>query len=113
ILYSRYPRLKLQQTDVPVVTRAEIPELLPRRSGAFLEYVVGEERTHVFLVRRTPAGVSVRCRTIRMSQKRLTAKVNAFVGAVAARDRLYATGGRDLYSLLLAPFENELRGIET
>jgi CHAT domain-containing protein len=114
ILYAKYPRLKrVQQTDVPVVTRDQVAELLPRRSAAFLEYVVSDDRTNVFLVRRTAAGVSVRCRTIRISQKRLAARVDAFVGAVSSRDRLYAAGGRSLYQLLLGPFEKELRGVET
>lgn len=114
ILYAKYPRLKsVQQTEVQVATRDEMAELLPQRSAAFLEYVVGDDRTHVFLVRRTAGGISVRCRTIRISRKRLEARVSALVGAVAGRDRLYEAGGRALYQLLLGPFEQELRGVAT
>jgi CHAT domain-containing protein/tetratricopeptide (TPR) repeat protein len=113
ILFQKYPRLKAQQGDVPIVTRAQLAELLPQRSAAFLEYVIEDRRTLAFLVRRNGSDVSVRCRTIAISRKRLATKVADLVNAVAGRDRLYAAPSKELYRLLIAPFGTELHGVET
>jgi CHAT domain-containing protein len=113
ILYAKHPRLNAQQPNVPTVTRAQLAELLRDRSSAFLELVVGETRTHVLLVRRRGGGVSIHCRTIPVRRDVLEKKAERFVRAVAARDRLYAPAARELYRLLLAPFDSELRGIKT
>src|SRR5262249_15149457 len=112
-LFAKYPRLKAQQASLQVVTGAQLAELLPDRSSAFLEYVVGERRTLVFLVRRNGPGVSVRARTIPISLQRLAKQVEGFSGALAARDRLYAAPARALGRLLLGPFRSELQGVRT
>ena len=113
ILYAKYPRLKAQESSMSTVTRAQIAALLEEGSSAFLEFVIGPTRTHVFLIRRNDKGVSVHCRTIAIRKQRLTKKVDGLVAALAAQDRLYAAPARELYQTLLAPFEAELHDVKT
>jgi CHAT domain-containing protein len=113
ILYAKYPRLKAQKTTPAAIDGAQMAELLRDRSAGFLEFVIGEHRMHAFLVRRSGRGVTIDCRTTRIERARMEKKVVGYVGAVAAHDLLYAAPSRQLYQLLLAPFQSQLRGVKT
>ncbi len=96
-LSTAHPELRLRG----VAPAEEIA--LPRsfRGGALVEFVVGEHHTIAFAA----AGSDLAVRTIAISQKRLTARVESLTRRIRQRDFAYGKEARDLYRLLLGPLE--------
>ncbi len=49
-LYVAHPELRVQRGEAPIIKKEELSALLPDASSALLEYVVGEDETHLFVV---------------------------------------------------------------
>jgi len=103
-LYVRHPELQKQRGAIAVASTREITSALPQDS-VFLEYVVGETRTHVFVV--SPAGVVVR--TLPVGRATLEEKVTAYRMQLARRALSQRKTARELDRILLAPLDDVLR----
>lgn len=104
-LSTRDPRLRAQRRAADIASLDEMAALLPEH-GAFLEYVVGEERTYAFtLMRKATGAPDLRCRTIPIGRRALERKVTAYRERLAARNLTHRRFARELDALLLAPLD--------
>ncbi len=103
-LYVRHPELKTRRGAVPVASVPQILEALPEQA-AFLEYVVGENRTQLFAVSRA----GVRVHTLPIGRGALEAKVTAYRKQLALRALSQRSSARALDKILLAPVEDLLQ----
>jgi len=75
-------------------------------SVAVLEYVVQEQRTILFIIRRTARGETrVTARMIPIGRDALSKRVVKLTNEIAHRELRYRTGARALYDLLVKPAE--------
>jgi CHAT domain-containing protein len=101
-------------TAIPVpLTSAELNALLPDRKTAFVEYVLTGARVHIFVVRRGTAGPVIRVHTVAAPRSRIEQQSRRFATAVGSGNLRYGTQARTLYDELLAPIEQDLRGVTT
>jgi CHAT domain-containing protein len=99
ILDANRPRLRASRGAGTLASVASLRPLLPDDRSAIVEYVIGENRLHIFMIRRS--GVIVR--SVPMARGTLGRLVDHFSGAVGSQDVAYAADARRLYKLLLAP----------
>jgi CHAT domain-containing protein len=96
---------------IPVLSAGVAGIQLPPSLGsvAVLEYVVGERRTIVFILRRTAAGETrITARTIPIARDALGELVLRLTRQIANRELRYRTAARELYDLLLQPAEEAI-----
>jgi CHAT domain-containing protein len=94
------PRLRASRGAGTLASIASLAPLLPDDRSAIVEYVAGEKRLHVFVIRR---GVQVAVQSVPVGRVRLERLVERFTRALASHDVAYAADARRLYALLLAP----------
>jgi CHAT domain-containing protein/Tfp pilus assembly protein PilF len=118
-LYTAHPELRLRRAETPAMSIDDARDLLPDTKTVLMEFVVAEELTTLFVVRRPRAGEpdgdgesTVRLAAYRLSipQKTLADRIERFRGMLSGVDNRYVRDARDLYDLLLAPAAAELRG---
>jgi CHAT domain-containing protein len=112
-LYAAHPELKVERGEVSPVSVEEAGALLPDAQSALVEYVVSEDEAFLFVLTkagaaRAPAALKVY--TLGARRADLDAKAEAFRLRLARRDLAYPAAARELYALLLAPAEAQLRG---
>src|SRR6185436_7380725 len=94
-LYARHPRLKAQRGEVTVASLAQMADALPV-DGAFVEYAVGENRTHAFVVTRgAGGGALLRSRMLPIGRRALEEKIAALRRQLAARNLAQRNDARD------------------
>jgi CHAT domain-containing protein/TolA-binding protein len=103
-LAARHPRLRAARAETAIIDPASPLEISP--DLVFLEFVVHERRTHLFVVDRS----SVTHHRIEITRAALRERVTAFSQRLASRDLDYRDSARALYDLLLAPAANRLKG---
>jgi CHAT domain-containing protein/Tfp pilus assembly protein PilF len=106
-LYVAHPKLKVQQGEAPIIKADELAALLPDASSALLEYVVGDEKTYLFVVTK---GADVRVYTLPIKREVLAKQTEAFRQQLAARDLGFRTPASKLYELLIKPAAPQLAG---
>src|SRR4030095_545902 len=55
MLYAQHPELKVKRGQTPLLKTSEAATLLPNRETAILEYVVMEDKVHLFVLRKQRA----------------------------------------------------------
>lgn len=99
-LYAADPRLRVQRGDVSVASLRTMQDAL--LAGAVLvEYVVGDARTHAFVVSSSGA----RVRTLPVTRKALEELIAEYRKQLAERDLTHRQTARRLDAILLAPLE--------
>lgn len=114
-LYAAHPELKLHRGHAPSLTPERMAELLPDAKTALLEFVVNDEKAHLFVLTRgqgrgLPGGVELKVYRLAVKGKDLTSKVEDFRRRLAERDPEFRDPARQLYDLLLKPAAGQLRG---
>ena len=111
-LYAAHPELKVQRGEAPIINAQELAALLPDAATALLEYVVTEDKIHLFAITKmagkSEAEVSVY--TLPVKRKELATQIEAFRGQLAGRDLGFRASAVKLYQLLLKPAEARLKG---
>lgn len=95
---------------------SSVDELLQRlpRELAVVEYVVGDEEIHAFIVRRRGAEARIDAKRVaRIGRSSLDQAVAKLVDMIAKRDLRYQTAAKEMYGLLLQPLESALTGAST
>lgn len=117
-LYAEHPELKIKRGQTPSLTLEEVAALLPNRQTAILEYVVTEDKSYLFVLRkatqtnvRDKAPVELTVHTINIKGKELSELSEAFNQNVAERNLTVKTPARKLYDLLVKPAEEQLRDV--
>jgi len=110
-LFAAHPRLRKESGELPPARATDASALLASGvADAFLEFVVADERTYLFVV-TTDGGVRVH--TIPMGKRQLKGEVRRFRELLATHDLTYGAAARSLYERLLAPAAAQLRGKRT
>jgi len=109
-LYVAHPELKVQRGQAPIIRMEELNALLPDASSALLEYVVGDDETHLFVVTKGNKDADVRAYTLPVKRSELAKQTEAFRQQLAGRDLGFRSSAVKLYDLLLKPAEAQLQG---
>jgi len=111
-LYLAHPELKVQRGQAQPLSVEDAGRLLPDDSSAFIEYVVAEGRTLMFVLSRKDeaAGADLHVYTIDMPAATLAKRVQDFRRQLAERDLAVRGSGAELYQLLLGPARQQLAG---
>jgi CHAT domain-containing protein len=119
--YAAHPELKVQRGQLQLPSVDQAAKLIPDPNTALLEYVVTEEKTHLFvLTKRQPlcpairgdssrSAVALNVYTLDIKQKDLAARVESFRSRLASLVLLSQAPARDLYDLLLGGARAELQ----
>ena len=113
-LYVRQPRLRVDRGAIDVPSLAALAATLPA-NAAFIEYVVVDGRTHVFVLRAAANGsrYTLTHRTIAMKAGALRSLVARYAGRIQRRDLSFRPDAKKLYGVLIAPVEDALAGATT
>ncbi len=106
-LYVAHPELKVQRGQTQMLTLDQAKALLPDDRTAILEYVVTEDKSYLFVLRKA----SLTVHTINIKSSELAAMADSFRQRVAARDLAIKRPARQLYDLLIKPAEGQLAGV--
>lgn len=116
-IYAAHPDLKIQRGDAEPLSAAGAAALLPDEGTAFLEYVVAQERTYLFVLTRGgkpgaggAGAVDLKVYTINVKAQELSVRVNDFRRRLARNSLDFKESARQLYELLLRPAQGELDG---
>lgn len=114
-LYAAHPDLNNRRGRTTALTREEMNALTPDARSAYLEYVVMKERIYLFVLTRSGSndGAELRVYPLAINPKDLVSKVDQFHDTLAGQRLGYATSARELYTLLIAPAEEQLRNVAT
>jgi len=117
-LYAAHSELKVQRGQTQPVTLAEAAAMLPDDQTAVLEYVVTEDKSYLFVLRKgTPktasdkAAIHLTVHQLNVESSELAAMAESFRQRVAERDLTVKQPAHQLYDLLIKPAEAELRNV--
>lgn len=111
-LSASHPESRVESGEARAVTTEDVAGLLPDGETAIAEYVVTERRTFLFVFTKGEgdARPSLKIHTIEITRAGLSRRAEEFRRQLAQGDLLFGRNARELYDLLLAPAEDELRG---
>ena len=111
-MYSRYPELRVQRGQAPVITLDEASGLPFDEKTALLEFMVAETETVLLVLTRQRPGqpLTVSAYLISVDADTLGAKAQAFRQQMAERRLGFRTSARNLYALLLHPAAAQIEG---
>jgi CHAT domain-containing protein/uncharacterized protein HemY len=104
-IYAAHPELRMHRADIQPISMKELVELVPDERTAFLEYVVTESKTFLFVLTRDK---SINVREIDITQKDLTKLIQNFRNLLVNRDPGFREPAAELYRLLLDSVQTEL-----
>lgn len=117
-LYAAHPELKVQRGQTQMLTLNEAAALLPDQRTAILEYVVTEDKSYLFVLKKTAAKdtsakgpIDLTVHTLDLKSAELAAMAESFRQRVANRDLTIKQPARQLYDLLIKPAEGALRNV--
>jgi CHAT domain-containing protein/lipopolysaccharide biosynthesis regulator YciM/ketosteroid isomerase-like protein len=117
-LYAAHPELKVQRGQTQLLTLDEAGALLPDDQTAILEYVVTEDKSYLFVLRkaapkdlRDKAPAELTVHTLNIKRTELAALAESFRQRVAERDLTVKQPARQLYELLVKPAEGQLHAV--
>ncbi len=118
--FAAHPELKIQRGETEPLTIKEVGELIPDNRTALLEYVVTEEKTHLFVLTKDgkrAAGdssrVEVKVYPINTKAQVMAKRVLEFRQKLAANSLDFKEPAQQLYDLLLRPAQQALEGKTT
>jgi CHAT domain-containing protein len=111
-LYVAHPELRAQRGHVQSISFAEAAGLLPGDHSAVLEFMVAEEKTFLFVLRRNGGSQSgvpeLKVYTIAVKAKALDRETEKFRRQLSSRDLEFGASAKALYNLLLRPAQAQL-----
>jgi CHAT domain-containing protein/tetratricopeptide (TPR) repeat protein len=114
ILFAAHPETKIQRGQTEPLTLKESGAVVSDARTAILEFVVMEDKTHVFVLNRhspgTEAPPSLKTYTVNVKEKELADRVERFRSTLADRRVAFQQQARELYDLLLRPAGTLLKG---
>ncbi len=112
---TKHPDLLLRVGPARPLTHANLDSLVRAKNVAYLEYVVTGDEVGLFILKQNGVSPDHELEYLNLAVKvdELRRKVNDFHSALAERQPDYASLGRELYQLLIAPAANELQHINT
>jgi CHAT domain-containing protein/Tfp pilus assembly protein PilF len=114
-LYVTHPNVRIRSGHTASLSSTDLNGLTADGDTAYLEYVVAKDGVSLFVLSKNKwdGAPEVRTYTIAIKPEQLNRKVNEFHDSLAEQRLGYATAARELYTLLIAPAEQQLRGVGT
>lgn len=111
-LYAAHPELKAQRGEMQPFKLSEAKTLTQGEPTVFLEYVVTDEQTYLFVFAPEPSQVSnqISVYEIPLRRDELAARALRWRQQLAERDPAFRVPARQLADLLLSPARAHLRG---
>ncbi|MBS1875993.1 MAG: CHAT domain-containing protein [Acidobacteria bacterium] len=106
-----HPELAVQRGRLPSFDLDKAGALLATPRSAFLEYVVGEKRTLLFVLRRQDR-LRLTAHVIPIGEEALRRRVAAFRRKIDARALDFRDDARQLYDAIIAPARADLTGVD-
>ncbi|HEY7159800.1 MAG TPA: CHAT domain-containing protein, partial [Acidobacteriota bacterium] len=106
LLYAAHPELRIQRAEFPPQFWKGLTKSLPHEK-AFLQYVVTEDTTFLFLV---AAGEPISTYQIDLTSNEIERMAKEFQQQLADRDPAFRASAKKLYGLLIKPVEKHLIG---
>ncbi len=108
-LYAAHPEWRVARGESQPLTFTEAATLLPDHQTALLEFAVGEDKAHLFVI--TGGGKDdLRTYAIDLKREDLGKRVEQLRKYLADKDLRYNQPARELYDLLLKPAAAQLQG---
>lgn len=109
-LYALKPELKVQRGEMKPISLEEAAKLLPDDKSALLEYVVGEDKSFLFVITKDSSQkVSLKVYPIEIKRKDLAKQTESFRSKIAKGDLDFTKQAQEFYNLLLKPAEADLK----
>lgn len=114
-LYVAHPNLSIRNGRTSVLTTADVDGLTQNSATGYLEYVVDKDRVSLFVLTKdkTTGASDIKVYSLAIKSEDLVRKVNEFHDALAEQRPAYANAALELYTLLIAPAEQQLRNVGT
>jgi CHAT domain-containing protein len=112
-LYAAHPELRAERTEVQPISLEETQTLMPDAQSALLEFVISEDKTYLFVITQEQRSINLKTYTLEIKRKELEEKVNRFRRMLAEKDLAFRKPARELYTLLLEPAKEQLKGRTT
>ena len=113
--FVTHPELNVRSGRTATIDRSGIDGLTRNSDSAYLEYVVSKERVYLFVLTATKAtnGPQLKAYPLTVTPAELVRKVDQFHEELANLNPDYSGNAHELYSLLVAPAAEQLKGVET
>jgi CHAT domain-containing protein/Flp pilus assembly protein TadD len=110
-IYAAHPELKIHRGESEVITPEALNKLLSDPKEAFLEYVVTQEKTFLFVISKEENKVSVDTNvfTINVKQNELASCISNFRNQMADRKPNFRAEAAALHNLLITPASEILK----
>lgn len=114
-VFVAHPDLSMRSGHTAALTIADVDRLTQSNDTGYLEYVVGKDRVSLFVLTKDKStGASdIRVYSLAIKPEDLVRKVNEFHDTLAEQRPAYANAALELYTLLIAPAEQQLRNVGT
>ena len=114
-LYVTHPNLRIRSGQTASLSADDLNGLTADGDTAYLEFVAAKDSVSLFVLskNKTNGASEVKVYSIAIKPEDLSRKVNEFHDALAEQRLGYTTAARELYTLLIAPAEQQLRGMGT
>jgi CHAT domain-containing protein len=114
-LDAKYPLMKAQRGEAPTIELDETAQLLPDDKGALLEFSVGDDKTHLYVITKKPNEPAVTLSTYQIDIKRESLKklVEALRTEIDKEGSGFRRPASELYMLLMGRAQKELAGKKT
>lgn len=113
-LYVTHPNLRIRSGHTAPLFGADINALTADGDTAYLEYVTAKDGVSLVVLSKNKSNSpEVKAYRIAIKPEDLNSKVNEFHDALAEQRLAYTTAARELYTFLIAPAEQQLRGVGT
>lgn len=114
-LYVAHPELRLRTGRTAALTSADINQLTLDKDSAYLEYVLSKQQLYVFVLTRKGAtgAPELKVYPLASNPDDLALRVNQFHQRLATRHPDVAGPARELYTTLIQPVVEQLRGVRT
>lgn len=114
-LYVAHPNLSIRNGRTTALTTADVGGLTQNSGTGYLEYVVGKDRVSLFVLTKdkTTGASDIKVYSLAIKPEDLVRKVNEFHDTLAEQRPAYANAALELYTILIAPAEQQLRNIGT
>lgn len=114
-VYVAHPDLSMRSGRTAALTTGDVGGLTQNSGTAYLEYVVSKDGVSLFVLTKdkTTGAADIKVYSLAIKPEDLVRKVNDFHDTLAEQRPAYANAALELYTLLIAPAEQQLRGVGT
>jgi CHAT domain-containing protein len=114
-LYVTHPNLRIRGGHTASLSSADLNGLITDGDTVYLEYVVSKDGISLFVLskNKTTGAPEIKTYHIAIKPEVLNREVNEFHDALAEHQSGYGNAARELYALLIAPAEQQLRNVGT